>query len=80
MIGPTFRNINRLFVLSFKSGDDDPMINFFDECYMPLVHIKDFNALIVNRSFYDQLVKNKQEAYEKPVKMSRKDDYITGTY
>ena len=28
---------------------------------MPLVHIKDFNALIVNRPFCDQPVKNKQE-------------------
>ena len=26
-IDPTFRNINRLFVLSFKNGDDDPTRN-----------------------------------------------------
>ena len=25
LIGPTFRNINRLFVLSFKTGSNDPM-------------------------------------------------------
>ena len=25
----TFRNINRLFVLSFKNGDNDPTIRFF---------------------------------------------------
>ena len=24
MIDSTFRNINRLFILSFKNGDDDP--------------------------------------------------------
>ena len=46
MIDPTFRNINRLFVLSFKNGDDDPTSNSFDEYYMLLVEIKDFNALI----------------------------------
>ena len=37
LIGPTFRNINRLFVLSFKNGDNDPTRNSFDEYYMPLL-------------------------------------------
>ena len=30
LIDPTFRNINRLFVLLFKNGDDDPSIYSFD--------------------------------------------------
>ena len=30
-------------------------------CYIPLVEIKDFNALIDNKPFFDQPVKNKQE-------------------
>ena len=38
---------------------------------MPLVEIKDFNALIDNKPFFDQPVKNKQEAYEKLI------DYTT---
>ena len=38
---------------------------------MSLVEIKDFNALIENEPFFDQLVKNKQEAFEKLVEMSR---------
>ena len=41
---------------------------------MPLVEIKDFNALIDNKSFFGPPVKNKQEAYEKLVEMSIKDD------
>ena len=32
---------------------------------MPLIEIKDFSALIDNKPFFDQPVKNKQEAYEK---------------
>ena len=32
---------------------------------MSLVQIKGFNALINSKQFLDQLVKNKQEAYEK---------------
>ena len=74
---PTFGNINRLFVLSFKNGDDDPTRNSFDEYYMPLLKIKDFNALIDKKPFFDQPVKNKQEAYEKCIEMSRNDDYTT---
>ena len=65
LIDPTFRNINRLFVLSFKNGNNDPTRDFFDKYYMQLVEIKDFNASINNKLFFDQPVKNKQEAYEK---------------
>ena len=45
---------------------------------MPLVEIKDFNALIGNKPFLDQPVKNKKEAYEKLIEMSRNDDYAKG--
>ena len=45
---------------------------------MPLVEIKDFNALIDNKPFFDQPVKDKQEAYEKHIEMSRNKDYTTG--
>ena len=67
-----------MFVLSFKNGNDDPSRDVFDKYYMPLVEIKDFNALIDNKPFFDQPVKNKQEAYEKLIEMSRNDDYTTG--
>ena len=46
LIDPIFRKIKRLLTLLFKKGNDDPTKNYFDECYMPLVVIKDFNALI----------------------------------
>ena len=39
MIDPTFRNINTLFVLSFKNGNDDSARNSSDMNYMPLVEI-----------------------------------------
>ena len=49
----------------------------FEKYYIALIEIKDFNALIDNKPFFDQPVKNKQEAYEKPIEMSRNDDYTT---
>ena len=45
---------------------------------MLLVKIKDFNALIDNKSFFDEPVKNRQEAYEKRIEMSKNNDYTTG--
>ena len=65
MINPTFRNINRLLVLSFRNGDNDPTRSSFDEYYVLLVEIKDFNALIDNKPFFDQTVKNKQKCIMK---------------
>ena len=78
MIDPTFRNIDRLLVFSFKNSDDDPTRNSFDEYYMLLVEIKDFNTFIDNKLPFVQPVKNKQEAYEKRIEMSRNDHYTTG--
>ena len=77
MIDPTFRNINRLFVLSFNNGGNDPARDSFDKYYMSLAEIKDFNTLIHNKPFFDQPVKNKQKAYEKLDEMSRNNDYTT---
>ena len=71
MVDVTFMNINRLFVLSFKNGNDDSAKHFFDEYCMPLVEIKDVNALIDNKPFFDQSIKNKQEAYEEMIEMTR---------
>ena len=64
MINPTFRNINRLFVLPFKNGSHYANRNSFKKYYMSLVEIKDFNALVDNEPFFDESLKNKQEAYE----------------
>ena len=59
LIDPTFKNNNRLFVLSFTNGDDDPTKYSFDQYYMLLVEIKDSNTLTDNKPFFYQLVKNK---------------------
>ena len=58
-----------MFVISFKNCDNGPTRNSFDKYYMLLVEIKDFNALIDNKPFFDLPVKSKQEAYEKPIEM-----------
>ena len=75
LIDPIFINVNRLFVLSFKNDDDR---NSFSNCYLPNVEVKDFNVLIDGKLFFEIPVKNKEEAYETIIEMSKNDDYTTG--
>ena len=67
-----------MFVPSFKNSENDPTRNYFDNYYMPFVEIKDFNALIDNKSLFHQTVKSKQKPCEKLVELPRNDDYTTG--
>ena len=46
---------------------------------MPCVEIKTFNALIDEKTYFDQPVKNKQETYGKLTEMLRNDDFTTGS-
>ena len=71
MIDPTFRDINRLLIISSKSGENLLKRNYFENYYMPSVDIKDFNELIDIELFFDQHVKSKQKVYGRHLEMSR---------
>ena len=58
LIDPTFNKVNRLFVLPFENEDD---AKSFSKYYTPKVEIKDFNVSIDGKSFFDGLVKYKEE-------------------
>ena len=67
-----------MFVLLFKNGNDDPTRGSLDKYYMPLVEIKDLNALNENKPLFDQPTKKKQGPYQKLIEMLRNDDYTIG--
>ena len=48
-------------VFSFKNGNDDPTRDSFEKHYIPLVEVKDFNALIDTKPFFDQPWKKKKK-------------------
>ena len=75
LIYPTFTNVNRLFVLTFENEDDRTS---FSKYYVPKVEIKDFNALIDGKPFFEIPVKNKEEAYEAIIEMTKYNNYTTG--
>ena len=79
LIDPTFTNVSRLFVLSFKNdaaNRDNRASN--STYYLPKVQMKDFNVIIDKKSFFDQPVKIEEEAYEKIIEIGRNNEYNTG--
>ena len=75
LIYPTFTNVNRLFVLTFENEYNRTS---FSKYYVPKVEIKDFNVLNDGKPFFEIHVKNKKEAYETIIEMSKNNDYTTG--
>ena len=75
LVDSTFTKVNILFVLSFEN--EEGRTSYFTY-YTPTIEITDYNVLIEGKSFFDVPVKNKEEAYEKIIEMSGKNDYITG--
>ena len=75
LIDPLFTNVNRLFVLTFENEDEGTS---FSKYYVPKAEIKDFNVLIDGKIFFEIPVKNKEEAYEAIIEMTKNNDYTTG--
>ena len=50
----------------------------FSKYYVPKTEIKDFSVLIHRKPFFEILVKNKEEAYEQIIEMSKNNDYTIG--
>ena len=67
LIDTTFKNVNRLFVLSFARTDAGDKRDSFSHYYVPNIRIKDFNVLIDGKSFFDLPGKNEEEIYKKIV-------------
>ena len=57
--------------------DDTKDRTSFSIYYAPKMEIKNFNVLTDGKSLFDIPVKNKEEAYEQTIEMSRNNDYAT---
>ena len=75
LIDPTLTNVSRLLVFTFENEDDRTS---FLKYYLPKAEIKDFNVLIDGKPFFEIPVKNKKEAYEAIIKMTKSNNYTTG--
>ena len=75
LIGSTFTNVNRLFVLAYQTANDRQS---FSQFYLPRVMVKDFNVIIDKLAFLDLPIKTEKEVYEKIIDISRNNEYGTG--
>ena len=75
LIDPTFTNVNRLFVLAYRTTDDRQS---FSQFYLARVMVKDFNLIVDKLAFFDLPIKTEEEAYEKIIDISRNNEYTTG--
>ena len=79
LINPTFQEVNIFFVLLLEN-DSQRMSN--KRYYLPNVEIKDYNAIIDEKMFFDQPVKNDKITYEniRRIATGQGDDYTTGCF
>ena len=57
LIDPTFTNVNRLFVLAYRTTDDRQS---FSQFYLPNVLVKDYNVIIDKLAFFDLPIKTEE--------------------
>ena len=74
LIDPTFKNVNRLFVLAFPNDDDRRL---FSKYYTPTVEIKNY-VIIDEDPFYEIPIKNKKDTYKAITELIRNDLLRTG--
>ena len=75
LIDPTFTNVNRLFVLAYRTADDRQL---FSQFYSPNVMVKNYNVIIDKLVFFDLPIKTEEEAYKKIIDISRNNEYTRG--
>ena len=75
LIDLTFTNVNKLFVLAYRTADNRQS---FSQFYLPNVTVKDFNVIIDKLAFFDLPIKTEEEDYEKIIDISRNNEYTTG--
>ena len=74
-INPSFTSVNRPFNLLFVNENDRTS---FSKYYVPKFEVIDFNVLINGKPFFEISVKNKEDAYEAILEMSKNNDYTAG--
>ena len=76
LIDPTFTNVNRSFVLAYRTADDRQS---FSQFYLPNLMVKDYNVITDKLAFFDLPIETEEEAYEKIIDISRNNEYMTSS-
>ena len=77
-VDPTFTNVNRLFVQSYATDDNNYNRQSYSQFYLARVMVKDYNVVIDKLAFFNLPRKTEEEAYEKIIDISRNNKYTAG--
>ena len=61
LVNPSFRGLNRPFVLSYENEDDRTSHSTY---YLPKVEIKDYNVMVDHKNIFDQLANSEAKTNE----------------
>ena len=80
-LDPSFQGVNRLFVMAYLRGDDNPDKNNRQKNYLPRSNLNKYNVIIDGRNFYDNPIESNIEKYRelKKVMIGKGEDYTTGS-
>ena len=79
-LDPSFRGVNRLFVMAYNRANGQPSRNGQQKYYLPRIDLEKYNAIIDGRNFYDNPIESDIEKYRelKKVMIGKGEDYTTG--
>ena len=79
-LDPSFKGVNRLFVMAYNRVDGQPTRNGQRKYYLPRISLNKYNVIIDGKFFYDNPIENDNEKYRelKQVMIEKGEDYTTG--
>ena len=80
-LGPSFQDVNRLFVMAYNRANGQPTRNGQGKYYLPRIDLEKYNNNIDGRNFYDNPIESDIEKYRelKEVMIGKGEDYTTGS-
>ena len=80
-LDPSYRGVNRLFVMEYNRENGQPTRNGQQKYYLPRIDLEKYNVIIDGRNFYDNPIESDIEKYRelKKVMIGKGEDYTTGS-
>ena len=82
LANPSFQGVNRMFVLAYPTGANDPTRNDIRKLYFPTGSVDGYNVSIDGRNFFNSNIKiADRRGYEnlRDVMIGNGDDYTVGS-
>ena len=80
-LDPSFKGVNKLFVMEYSRANNQPTRNGQQKYYLPRIDLEKYNVIIDGRNFYDNPIESDIEKYRelKKVMIGKGEDYTTGS-